>query len=343
MSEITIKEIAVMANVSPATVSRAINGDKGVSEKVRAEILELCRQNGYRVNTIARSMVKKRTHSIGMIIPNVMNPFYAEIVFHLESYSRSHGYMTLLCNSLYDDDQVESLFDFLIARRVDGIIVASTRDAACRWAEKYDRRVPTTYIGENPGTFSGNFVNTDNIRGGALGCEYLYGLGHRDILYLGKRRASSAHHRRFEGFRKCAESLGLTIQVMENASGNSSIESGYRLGKELFREKLTSTAIFAATDTIALGVMQAAGEAGIRIPADVSLLGFDNITLARLPNIQLTTIAQPKEQIATAAFDILRESIRSQNDGNYSTRSLKPTLVERNTCLKIHEGETIRA
>lgn len=343
MSEITIKDIALLANVSVSTVSRAINGGKGVSEKVRAEILDLCRENGYRVNSVARSMVKKRTHSIGIIIPSVMNPFYAEIVFHLENYSRSHGYMTMLCNSLYEDDSYESLFDFLIGRRVDGIIVASTRDAACRWAEKYGRQVPTTYIGENPGTFSGNFVNTDNIRGGILGCEYLYGLGHRDILYLGMRKCSSAHIRRFEGFRKAAESLGLPVRVIENSSGNSSIDSGYRLGKELFSGKIPYSAIFAATDTIALGVMQAAGEAGVRIPNDVSLLGFDNISLARLPNIQLTTIDQPKELLATAAFDILRESIRNQNDGNYRSRSLKPVLIERKTCLRVEETKPIRS
>ena len=334
MEKITIKDIAVMANVSYSTVSRAITGSKGVSDDVRDHILSLCKEHGYRVNTLARSMIMKRTNVLGIIIPDVTNPFYSDIVLHLERYSRSKGYITMLCNSLYDDAQSEYLFDFLMGHQVDGIILASTKDSTCKWAEKYNSHIPIAYIGENPGGFTGNFINTDNIRGGILACEYLHSLGHNDILYFGFREHSATHTKRLEGFQKSAQQLGVHLEVFANPRDGSSIENGYILGKELFQNKPSYSAIFAATDTLALGLMQAADECGIRIPEDISVLGFDDIAYANLPKIKLTTIAQPRNLIATNAVDILLEAINHNDSETFTTRALKPYLVERNSCIR---------
>jgi len=334
VGKITIKEIAAMANVSYSTVSRAITGGKGVSDEVRDHIRQLCKEHGYRANTLARSMIKKRTNFLGIIIPDVTNPFYADIVLHLERYSRSKGYITMLCNSLYDDSQSEFLFDFLIGHQVDGIILASTKDSTCKWAEKFNDIIPIAYIGENPGGYTGNFINTDNIRGGMMACEYLHSLGHTDILYFGYRENSATHTKRFDGFKKAAQQLGIHLHTFNNPRDSSSIENGYILGQELFKQDRNYTAIFAATDTLALGLMQAADEKGIRIPEDVSVLGFDDISYDNLPKIQLTSIAQPKDLIAHSAVDILLEAINHDDHETFTTRALKPYLVERRSCIK---------
>ena len=164
--------------------------------------------------------------------------------------------------------------------------------------------------------------------------EYLYELGHRDILYFGRRRGSTTHQLRADGYAAFCKEHGLKEQYCNNMFSSTTIKYGYQQAMQLFQQERGYTAIFAATDTNALGIMQAAEELGINIPDDVSLLGFDNIRDSGLPRIDLTTIEQPKKLLASVAVDTLLDKITNELSG-YSHRIISPALIERRSCRHI--------
>ena len=186
---ITIKDIARIAGVSTSTVSRALSNSPELSEQTRQRILEICRQEGYRVNALARSLICNKTNVIGLIVPEVTNPFYAELSLGIETHARSLGYNVILCNGQNDTKVTEELFGFLISHQVDGIILASSQQDAGTMIQKFVPRLPTVLLG-TPALVSGDEVNSvciDNLAGGRLAAEHLLELGHRDIVYLGYR------------------------------------------------------------------------------------------------------------------------------------------------------------
>lgn len=337
MRRVTIKDIAKIAGVSYATVSRALSGSPEISEETRIRIVEICRREGYRANTLARSLICNKTNVIGLIIPEVTNPYYAEIAFGIERSARERGYNVMLCNSGYEDAHVDELFDFLVGHQVDGIILANSRNEACDWASRYLRTIPTVLLGDavTGGTSEPDRLGTvsiDNRAGGRMGAEYLQRLGHTDILYAGVRPNSITHQLRAQGYRDAMEHARLCAKIAENPGGSSSIEHGYELGKQLFTRKRDYTAIFAATDTLALGLMQAAEECGVSIPGELSLLGFDNISYSALPRITLSTIDQRKALLADTAVRILLDTIAQPEQQQYHKCLVPPTLIERHSC-----------
>ena len=334
MKSVTIKDVAKAAGVSYSTVSRALTGSPEISEETRERILQLCKEMNYTTNTVARSMVMKSTKLLGVILTSVNNPFMSELAYHLDRQARARGYNIILCNSSRDPEQERELFELMIGRQVDGILLFPAGRESYESVRPYLSRIPTVFIGENLREAPESYVSVDNFRGAQIGVEYLYSLGHRDILYFGRRRGSTTHQLRADGYAAACSRLGLSQQYCINTFSASTIKYGYQLAKQLFSQERRYTAIFAATDTNALGVMQAAEEIGLRIPRDLSLLGFDNIRDSGLPRIELTTIEQPKKMLASVAVDTLLDKIQNDPTG-YSHRILSPTLVERSSCARL--------
>ena len=164
-----------------------------------------------------------------------------------------------------------------------------------------------------------------------MGTEYLYKLGHRNILYYGCRTGSTTHQLRADGYKEACQMLGITPKIVYFESASSSIELGYEMAHKALDQKREITAVFASTDSNAIGLMQAARERNIRIPEDLSLLGFDNIRLASLPQIDLTTVAQPKEEMAVRAVKMLIRKIEKQSSAP-TFEIIEPSLVERSSC-----------
>lgn len=331
MKNVTIKDIAEAAHVSYSTVSRALSGSPEISEDTRTRILQICRDMNYTVNTVARAMVKKSTKLLSLILTDVSNPFMSELAYHIDRQARARGYNIILTNSSRNLEQEREQFELMISRQVDGILLFPSGPESYENLRPHLARIPTVFIGENLRELPESYVAVDNGRGAAMGVQYLYQLGHRDILYFGRRRGSTTHQLRAEGYAAACRELGLKPQYWHNAFPTTSIKYGYQLAKQLFGQERTYTAIFAATDTNALGILQAAEEAGVRIPEDLSLLGFDNIRDSSLPRIELTTIEQPKKMMASVAVDTLLDKIQSEVAG-YSHRILMPTLIERSSC-----------
>ncbi|MDO5399598.1 MAG: LacI family DNA-binding transcriptional regulator [Eubacteriales bacterium] len=331
MKNVTIKDIAKVAGVSYSTVSRALSGSPEISEDTRTKILQLCKEMNYTANSVARAMVMKSTKLLGLILTGVNNPFMSELAYHVDRQARARGYNIILCNSSRDLEQERELFELMISRQVDGVILCPSGPESYSSLQPYLSRIPTVFIGENLREVPESYVSVDNFRGTYIGVEYLYQLGHRDILYFGRRRGSTTHQLRADGYTAACHDLGLTPQYCNNTFSFTSIKYGYQLARQVFAQERHFSAIFAATDTNALGIMQAAEELDIKIPADISLLGFDNIRDSGLPRINLSTIEQPKKMLASVAVDSLLDKIQCELAG-YTHRILTPSLIERSSC-----------
>ena len=334
MDKVTIKDIARVADVSYATVSRALSGSPEIGDATRERILKICDEMKYIPNSIARSMVKRRTNIIGVVTASINNPFMSELIEAIEIAARERGYNLMVCNSSYDLELEKRQFSLLLGRRVDGIIVIPAGHDTAANLSSYASDVPVVYVSENLQDGQASYVAIDNAAGARTGVEYLYSKGHRSILYLGRRSGGLTHSLRADGVVSACDALGMTVTFMDNeTAGKSSMDAGYQLAREYFASPCGATAIFCATDALALGAMKAADEAGVRIPEDVSLLGFDNISFTALPRIGITTVEQPKTEMARAAIDLVLEE---QEDGaEKASRSIAPRLVERTSCRQI--------
>ena len=330
MKSVTLKDVAKAAGVSYATVSRALSGSPQIGSDTRERIIKLCDEMGYTTNYVARSMVMKKTDLIGLVVPSVDNQFMSELAYHAEMSARAHGYNIMLCNSGPDLKQEKTVVKLLLGRQVDGILIVPQGPQTYENIRAYADQVPTVFVSENLRDQPQSYVTVDNSRGTYIGTKYLYELGHRDILYFG-RRHTTTHQLRAEGYMRACQELGLQQRFFNSEYSRSSISNGYQMAKELFARPIDYTAIFASTDSHALGVMRAADELRIDIPGRLSLIGFDNIPSAELPRIELTTIEQPLREMALQAMDMLRDKIEHGTQG-YVHQILLPGLVKRGTC-----------
>jgi LacI family transcriptional regulator len=333
--KLTIRDIAKVAGVSYASVSRSLSGSPGISQNTRTHILEVCKTLGYTMNYAARTLAIQKSQLIGFIVGSVDNPYMGQLACQVELYARQKGYTVILGNSLNKEELEAELFPMLMGRQVDGIIIIPANLRSFDVLETYFEQIPTVFIGDNLKDDRKSYVTVDNYRGAFLGTEYLVSLGHRSIVYIGHRQGSTTHRIRLDGYIDACKAYRIESAIIDNRGPASSIEQGYSLGKQLFSGSFPYTAVFAATDTTALGVMQAADEAGIAIPGDISLMGFDNISYSRLPRINLTTIEQPFNAMASSAVDMLINNIEHPGAG-YSHTVLAPSLVKRGTCGMIN-------
>ncbi len=334
MKSVTLKDVAKAAGVSYATVSRALSGSHQIGSDTRERIIKLCDEMGYTTNYVARSMVTKRTGLIGLVVPSIDNQFMSELAYYAEMSARSHGYNIMLCNSGPDLKQEKTVVKLLLSRQVDGILIVPQSPKTYENIRAYTDQVPTVFLSENLRDQPQSYVAVDNSRGTYIGTKYLYELGHRDILYFG-RRHTTTHQFRAEGYLRACQELKLTPRFFNSEFTRSSIMGGYQLAKELFEKPIDYSAIFASTDSNALGLLKAADDAHISIPGQLSLIGFDNISSTALPRIELTTMEQPKRDMAVQAVDMLRDKIENGTQG-YVHQILMPTLIKRSTCRDLY-------
>ena len=333
MKSVTLKDVAKAAGVSYATVSRALSGSPQIGSETRERIIKLCDEMGYTTNYVARSMVMKKTDLIGLVVPSIDNQFMSELAYYAEMSARSHGYNIMLCNSGPDLKQEKTVVKLLLGRQVDGILIVPQSPKTYENIKAYADQVPTVFLSENLRDQPQSYVAVDNSRGTYIGTKYLYELGHREILYFG-RRHSTTHQLRAEGYMKACQELGLRQRFFNSEFSRSSINNGYQMARELFSKPLDYTAIFASMDSNALGILKAADEMNIDIPGRLSLIGFDNITATGMPRIELTTIEQPMKMLASVAVHTLLEKVQNELAG-YTHRILTPTLIERSSCRQI--------
>jgi LacI family transcriptional regulator len=334
---VTIKDIAREAGVSYATVSRALSGNPSISEKTRQRVLDISGRMGYTADYVARSMVKRETKLLGIILPSIDNPFMSELAYHMEQTARRNDYSIMLCNSSHDIKIEEHAFSLLLSRKVDGIVLLPASRESYGNIKRYLGKMPTVFVNENLMDAPESYVTVDNYRGTRMGAEYLIELGHRRIVYFGRIFSSATHCLRSQGYEDACRETGITPIFWDSPTDETSIRKGYEMAAELFGKRCDFSAIFASTDVFALGALQAADELGVRVPEDVSLLGFDNIKYSGLPKINLSTVEQPKQSMASIAVEMLIEKIHNEHEA-YSHRILMPALIKRSSCMPLAES-----
>lgn len=334
-SVVTIKDIAEKVEVSFATVSRALNNRPEVKEETRQKVLEAAKEMGYRPNKIARSLVTKRSQCLGLIVPDIMNPFFAELAQGVDEAATAKGYNVYLCSTNWSEKKELTYLNLLDGRQTDGIILASARDEGTNVEKFIERKLPLVVVNSLFREFGCHQVMIDNVRGGYLAAEHLIGLGHERIGFMGGLQHVKATIDRLAGLRAALKDEGLALDESFISFGAYSWESGYRRTKKLLKEKKGElpTAIFAGNDIVALGVMQAADERGLKVPEQLALVGFDDIAFSAYPKVQLTTVSQQKKYLGECAVKIILDQLDQDPDSPDKERLvLQPSLVIRKTC-----------
>lgn len=330
MKRATIKDVAALAGVSSATVSRVLDDHPDISQETKERVRSACAQLGYVRNSAARGLAGQATHTIGVIVPDVSNPYFSDLATAIEQAAAEQGYRMLLSNSMRDAKQELQAIDGFLSRQIDGILISSLSPDNQDAHRAVLGDLPCVYIGVNhDGQCS--YVAGDNQAGAYRAARYLVELGHRDLVFLGGRERSMTREQRAAGFRQALREAGLAGRefVVPQARATENSQWSYETAMELFRRD-PPDAILAFSDVVALRAMEAAEACGIRIPQDVSLVGYDNISFAALPRVHLTTVSQKKFQQGRMAVEQLLQQIRG--DRRQSVHLIQPELIVRSTC-----------
>jgi LacI family transcriptional regulator len=306
----SIRDVAARAGVSVTTVSHTLNGTRFVSEQAKAKVHEAAHALGYVPSEVARGLKHNTTRTLGMLVPNNSNPYFAEIIRGVEHHSYAAGYSLLLCNSNDDPQQQADHLRVLAERRVDGIVlVASGHDDAIIAVCK-DLRLPLVLVDREIETIAADLIEVDHAAGGELATAHLLGLGHARVACIVGPSDLRSSHQREAGWRRALAKAGIEPRADEVVRGDFGPESGAAAMRRLLQSARRPTAVFVCNDMMAIGALHAAHEAGIGVPERLSVVGFDDIELAAYTSPPLTTVAQPKEAIGTGAAGLLLERLR---------------------------------
>lgn len=309
---ITMRQIAARARVSVGTVSHVINHTAGVREPVRRRVLEAIERLGYRPSLLARGLRRNQTTIIGVIIPDISNPFFPLVVRGVEDIAYQNSYRLMLCNADNDAQKEQVYFDELRAYRMAGLIVIPSANSRLVAAADTAGELPVVCLDRCPEGWKGDSITVDNTEGAYQATRYLLELGHRRIAAItGQLHVTSAVER-LKGFKRALREFAVTIAPEYIQEGRFDRLSGYEKSLLLLQFSPRPTAIFAANDLVALGVLAAMRELGLRCPEDVSLTGFDDLELASFTNPALTTVAQPAYQMGARAAALLFERLRGE-------------------------------
>jgi len=335
----TLKDIAREAKISPSTVSLVLRDPETtrVSSATRKRIVAIAERLNYRPNLLARSLVGQKSSTLGLVITTMLNPFYAEITQAIIDRAREDGYGVIASSVGDGGPKIEQHYTHeLLDRGVDGLIICSAlrNDPVIHDLQK--RGVPFVLalrgVDEGPCDQPLDFVGVDDRRGAAMVTEHLLGMGHTRIaLITGPQETSTGHHR-FSGAQAAFEARGLAIDPALIFKGDYTRVSGYDLTREIIRTQPRPTAIFSANDIMAMGVLQALAENGLKAPDDIALAGFDDIEMAGLPGVELTTISHQKIILGRLAVEQLLDKIKGESEHVVKKFIIDPVLVIRKTC-----------
>jgi LacI family transcriptional regulator, galactose operon repressor len=330
---VTIKDIAEKAKISYPSVSRALSGKPGVSRKTREKVLKIAKEMNYQPNALARSLVQNRTSTIGLIIPDILNPYFPEIAKGVEDEAHSKDLSVFLCNSDWDGVREGEYINQLIANRVDGIIIFPTSSGnISEIRRKAGRNLPVVILGASLAEDVSVSISIDNVLGAELSVVHLLNRNYRKLAFIGGKAGLSSVEDRLNGFKKAHEKFGLTVQDEMIVKSGFTFESGYTSMNNLLDQKRKPDAVFAENDVIALGVIQALRTRGLKVPEDIAVSGFDDIPMASMAGIDLTTVRQPKYEMGKMAVSELYSILQGESDLNVNKRLvLEPKLIVRKT------------
>lgn len=334
----TIYDIAKICNVSTATVSRVLNdSDHPVHPNTKSKILKAAKELNYRPNSIAKSLASGRTQTIALLVPTISNDYYTQIAESMENELNNAGYIAYLCNTkrsvLRETEYVENL----IIRRVDGVIFSPTRikpeDNVKNLENIEELKRNNIAVVAFGSRFEGvSQVSVDTYKGAYEATKYLISLGHRRIGFIDGLTAGTQGNRR-KGYMDALKNSDIDVDNDLIIRGNLDIDSGYKSGFKLLNQSKPPTAIFAVNNLMSIGVLNAAKDMHIKVPNELSVIGFDDSILSKLVEPSLTVVRQPLDRMGAIAVKLLLDELNGI--GEIQSVELEPILVERNSCFKV--------
>ncbi len=301
-----LKDIARRANVSVATVSRALHDHPRISRATRRRVQQLAAEMGYVPNETARSLVRRQTRTFGVILPDATDPYAAAVLHSIEENARRVGYALLLAHSWAEPEQELAAIQTLRERGVDGLVLISSRAGVALRPLAQHLRQPLVIVNGDSEPEIGHTVRGDNVRGATLATSYLLRLGHRRIAFIGGPQGSRSSWEREAGYRQALQDA-VPVMTPWVLSGQGRLADGFAALQHLLAGENLPDGIFCYNDLTALGVLQAAWRAGIAVPEQLSVVGFDDIPGAAYSIPPLTTIAQPKAAMGRAVIALLMQ------------------------------------
>lgn len=301
-----IRDVAAAARVSVATVSRVLNPELEypIKEETRARVLDAIDRLGYRPNDLARALLQRSTRAIGLVIPDISNPYYPDLVRGCEDVASARGYRVVLCNTDRSAEKTGQYLNTLVSQRVDGVIVAGGGDASAWSPEVLDRyRMRVVVVGRHDVAYPS--VQVDNVAAARAATDHLIGLGHRHVAFIAGPLGSNTVKDRLDGYRAALRDRGLSAPGALVREGTFAESSGYDAVAPLLAAHPRPTALIAANDRMAFGALAALTDHGLRVPDDMSLVGFDDTTLAAYTRPALTSVAIPTYEIGSTAMTSL--------------------------------------
>lgn len=301
-----IQQVAKRAGVSTATVSRVLNGSPKVRDKTSEHVRRVIAELNYVPNNSARNLRTGRSEFFGLIVSDIKNPFFPDLIDHFEGLAAAQGIDVIFTHTNYDSERLATCVRRLVERNVDGIAVMTSEVDEPALELATQRKIPLVLLNQSLLQSKYSNVLVDYTRGYREAVKHLTDLGHRNIVFLTGPQDLSSVQRRQTAFESAAKKYGIRIREEQFIAGDMRVEGGRAAMETLLRGNVRPTALVAANDLMAVGALQAAAAAALRVPEDISIIGFDDLPLAAMMHPQLTTIHLSRKEIATGAFEQLR-------------------------------------
>jgi LacI family transcriptional regulator len=327
----TILDVASEAGVSKSTVSNVVRGLPGVSEATRTRVRSAIDQLGYRPNILARQLVQQRTNILGVVVGDLANPFFAEMAKLVERHAAARGYTTMFCNTEGDIKSEIAGVETLLEYRVAGIVFLTFSGDSRTMRETLQHKVPVVFVSCNEDW--GDVVSVDDARGGMLGTKHLIESGHRRIAYVSiPELEDKSDVSRWQGYGEALAEAGLGPVVRIDwspPSDHAAVDGVDRKLVDVFRGSERVTAVFASNDVAAIALQEFADRVDLGVPKDLSIVGFDDVPMAGLARISLTTVAQPRDELARLGIATIADRIERKLKGPPRTTLVGVHLVAR--------------
>ncbi|UKS27122.1 LacI family transcriptional regulator [Paenibacillus sp. HWE-109] len=326
----TIYDVAREAGVSIAAVSQVMNGKGKISEERRAEILKTMERLNYQPSVIASALTGKKTFTLGLLVPDISNPFFAEIARAVEDQGHHLGYSLVICSTDNKDERVERYLNLLQQKSIDGMIIGTGMDNKEMLTPLMKQGIPIAMIAREMPDIGVHTVVVDDCVGGALAAKHLLDLGHTRLAILAEHAKVISSRERVRGFRNTLEEAGVVLPDSGVRNCHYTVEDGKRQAIALLEESagVRPTALFCCNDMLAIGALQAAKQLGLKVPEQLSVIGFDNTILASVTDPPLTTVAQPIEPMGKRVVDLLIQELKKESTTKQRV-VLRPELMIR--------------